>query len=78
MFDKEMDRQDANLRQTFSSFDEGTRLACAFEGLAKENGGLGLLTRYESRLQRAFNRAVDRLEKMHNKSCQNEPDSEAA
>jgi hypothetical protein len=61
LFDKQMDQQDAELRKNYSSFDEGTRLTCAFESLAKENGSLGLLTRYETRLHRAFNRAVDRL-----------------
>jgi hypothetical protein len=64
MFDREMDRQDAVMRDTYRNFDEGLRLAGAFEVLAKPHGGLGLLTHYESRLQRSFNRAVTRLEQI--------------
>ena len=76
LFDKEMDRQDAELRKTFKSFDEGTRLTCAFETLAGESGALSALGRYENRLHRAFNRAVDRLKQFQEerRSLQNEPD----
>ena len=62
MFDKHIDRQDAELRQVYSSMDEGVRLASAFEALAKENGALGLLTRYEGRLYRTLHALVARLE----------------
>jgi hypothetical protein len=85
LFDKEMDKQDAELRKTFTSFDEGTRLTCAFESLASENGALGLVTRYEARLHRAFNRSVDRLNQLqeqrrnssHGTATEREPTSES-
>jgi hypothetical protein len=77
MFDKQMDRQDKELRDTHPTFDEGIRLASAFESLAKENGALGLLTRYEGRLYRTLHTLVERLENLQRerkKKRQNEPD----
>jgi hypothetical protein len=61
LFDKTMGAQDAQLREQFELFDEGTRLACAFEDLAQESRSLGLLTRYETRLRRAYDRALENL-----------------
>jgi hypothetical protein len=88
MIDKEMDRQHQQLTKTFTVFDEGTRLAGAFESLAAGHGALGLLTRYESRLTRTFHRLADRLQELQaarvkaalpesaeTKKLQNEPDS---
>jgi hypothetical protein len=55
-------------------------LVNAFEAMAKQNGALGLLTRYEGRLDRAYKMLVDRLEtlqrtrRVEEKICQNEPD----
>jgi hypothetical protein len=64
MIDREMDRQHTSMSANSERCDEGTRLAGAFETLASPQGPLGLLTTYESRLQRSFNRAVDRLQKI--------------
>jgi hypothetical protein len=64
MFDAEMDRQDERLRREFHSFDEPTRQAEAFTALAESNRGLSLLTRYETRLRRAYERAVESLRKL--------------
>jgi hypothetical protein len=61
LFDKAMDAQDAGLRKQYQQFDEGTRLAHAFESLAQESRSLGLLTRYETRLRRAYDRALENL-----------------
>jgi hypothetical protein len=79
LFDKQMDRQDQELREAYATFDEGVRLASAFESLAKQNGALGLLTRYEGRVYRTLQTLVGRLETIQRerrKKCQNEPDSD--
>jgi hypothetical protein len=78
LFDKQMIRQQQELRETWEMSDEPLRIASAFESLAMENGALGLLTRYEGRLHRTLKTLVDRLEAMQRerkKKCQNEPDS---
>jgi hypothetical protein len=84
MFDAEMDRQAERLSREFVSFDEPTRQAEAFTALATENRGLALLTRYESRLRRAYEHAVESLHRLQqeraeageparNENLQNEP-----
>jgi hypothetical protein len=74
LFDKQMSVPE----HAGENADEGIRLASAFEALAKNNGALGLLTRYEGRLYRTLQTLIDRLERMQRerkKKCQNEPDS---
>jgi hypothetical protein len=74
LFDIEMDSQAPRLEETFDSFDEGTRLACAFTALADQTRSLALLTRYETRLRRNFERAVANLTAHRgNKKLPNEP-----
>lgn len=77
MFDNQMDRQDEQLRKEFIDFDEATRQAEAFNALAERSGGLNLLTRYEGRLRRAYERAVNNLLELQQtrkkQICTNEP-----
>jgi hypothetical protein len=61
LFDSKMDAQDARLRETCATVDVGARLAAAFTALADETSALGLVTRYETRLRRSFESALDRL-----------------
>jgi hypothetical protein len=78
IIDKTMDCQQDELNKTFKSFDEGTRLAAAFESLASPHGALSLVTRYESRLTRNFLKLAASLQEMQRarlKKSQNEPDS---
>jgi hypothetical protein len=72
LFDREMARQQKSINQTPGGADECVRLAAAFEGLARESGALGLLTRYEGRLQRTLRSLIERLEAAQKKR-QNEP-----
>ena len=74
LFDLEMDRQAPQMAENFEAFDEGTRLACAFTALADETHSLALLSRYETRLRRNFERAVANLEAWRrDKKLPNEP-----
>jgi hypothetical protein len=76
LFDSKMDAQDARLRETCATVDEGARLAAAFTALADETSALGLVTRYETRLRRSFESALDRLHahRDRKKIFPNEPD----
>jgi hypothetical protein len=74
LFDVQMDRQAPQLAETFDTFDEGTRLACAFTALADDTHSLALLSRYETRLRRNFERAVANLQAWRaQKKLPNEP-----
>jgi hypothetical protein len=71
MFDRELARQE-KIERRDTDIEEHIRLAGAFEGLAKANGALGLLTRYEGRLQRTLQSLINRIEAVQKKR-QNEP-----
>ena len=82
--DLAMDRQAADLEKEFESFDEPTRLACAFQKLADGSRSLSLLSRYEARLRKAYDQALANLLKIQAlrippvpapDSVRNEPDS---
>lgn len=80
MFDKEMAEQRAEFEKKYTQYDEPLRQACAFEALAEDRRGLSLLSRYETRLRRAYERAVENLEKAQqqrvereHKNLQNKP-----
>ena len=73
LFDLEMDQQDKTLREKFAVFDEGTRLASAFKGLADDTRSLALLSRYEARLRRNLEHAVANLAAHRNEKQPNEP-----
>ena len=62
LFDSQMDKQNAGLQEIYADVDEGARLAAAFTALADETNALNLVTRYETRLRRSFESALDRLE----------------
>jgi hypothetical protein len=72
LFDKVMDTQDAELGKQYQSFDEGTRLAHAFEALAGNSTALALATRYETRLRRAYDHAIESLRAAQALRLQNE------
>jgi hypothetical protein len=62
LFDSQMEKQNAQLRESYGALDETTRLAAAFTALADDTNALNLVTRYETRLRRSFESALDRLE----------------
>ena len=64
MFDRQMDSGEPGLRDAFNRYDEGTRIADAFEHIAGENSALAMLTRYENRLYRTIERLEQRLSRL--------------
>jgi hypothetical protein len=61
LLDVEMDRQEKEVDAEFESIDQAARLALAFRGLADESRSLALLSRYETRLQRTYDRPLTNL-----------------
>ena len=63
LLDHEMDRQAEAFAETQGSreTDEPLRQALAFKALADDSKALALIARYETRLQRAYDRAVAQL-----------------
>ncbi len=59
--------------QQFENIDDGNRLAYAFEKLAREGRSLALLSRYETALNRQFERALKQLNEVQNRPLPNEP-----
>jgi hypothetical protein len=62
LFDLEMDEQRDAMKEKFSRFDEGTRQAVAFKSLG-DGGSIMLLSRYESRLTREYEKAIRALDR---------------
>lgn len=62
LIDTEVDRQRRKIALEFSRIDEGVRIALAFRALADESNALQLISRYESRLRRIFDRALANLQ----------------
>ena len=62
--DLAMDRQAAELAKEIPNVDEPTRIACAFQKLADESRTLSLLSRYETRLRKAYDQALQNLRKL--------------
>ena len=52
--DLEIDRQDKDLNQKFQKIDQATRMALAYKALTDDSRLLSSLSRYESRLRRAY------------------------
>lgn len=83
LFDLEMDQQADGFQQTYDNADESIRQALAFKSLADNSRSLALLSRYETRLERAYQRAVQTLKDLRaetarvseNKIAPNEPDA---
>ena len=61
LLDTEIDRQRPILAREFSRTDEGVHIALAFRALADDSRALALVSRYESRLRRIYDRAFDNL-----------------
>jgi hypothetical protein len=59
--------------QQLKGIDDGNRLAYAFEKLAREGRSLALLSRYETALNRQFERALKQLNEVQNRPLPNEP-----
>jgi hypothetical protein len=73
LWDLQMDEQREHLDKTFERFDEHTRQAVAFQSLA--DGGsraFTLLSRYETRISREYDRAVRALDRLRQER-ENEP-----
>jgi hypothetical protein len=83
LFDHEMDAQAEDLAATYVNADESIRQALAFKSLADNSRSLALLSRYETRLQRGYQQAVQALkdlrsehgQKNENNFLPNEPDN---
>ena len=79
MLDNKMTQQHEHLLEEWSPLDEGTRLSEAWTALANYGQGLSLLHRYEARLRRTFERALQNLERLqrHHEKMPNEPEPPA-
>jgi cytochrome c biogenesis protein ResB len=61
--DHEMDRQEPALKAEYAQIDQCTRIALAVKHLTDNSKLLSNLSRYESRHRRAYDRAVEKLER---------------
>jgi hypothetical protein len=68
LLDLEMDEQAPTLAETFTQFDEGTRMACALKALADNSRALDSIHRYETRARRAFKNGLAALEHLRSLS----------
>ena len=75
MLDNKMTQQHEHLLEEWSPLDEGTRLSEAWTALANYGQGLSLLHRYEARLRRTFERALQNLEHLQRQRRQQAPAS---
>lgn len=74
LLDLELVRQKAGIEEEFELIDDDTRMALAFDSLARNSGTLALLNRYEARLQRTYNRALESLRALREmQKLQNDP-----
>jgi hypothetical protein len=77
LFDLKMDEQRGLMRETFERFDEHTRQAVAFRSLADDTRSFTLLSRYETRISREYERAVRALDRLRQeRENEPEPDTE--
>jgi hypothetical protein len=72
LFDLKMDEQRDLMRDTFERFDEHTRQAVAFRSLADDTRSFTLLSRYETRISREYDRAIRALDRLR-KERESEP-----
>jgi hypothetical protein len=61
LLDNQMDQMDEKIARTYESIDHATRLTLAFRELSETSPSLDLLHRYETRLNRQFDRALKQL-----------------
>ena len=64
LFDLKMDEQRDLMHETFEHFDEHTRQAVAFRSLTDDTRSFTLLSRYETRLSREYDRAIRALDRL--------------
>ena len=62
LYDSEMDDNAPSFATKYKNADEGVRQAEAFRSMADNSNALALAMRYESRLERAYKRAIKTLE----------------
>lgn len=77
LMDVEMDLQADTLEKKFEQFDEGVRQACAFKALTDDSRSLAVLTRYEPRLRRSFEKALAALETLRASAAGNTTNQKA-
>lgn len=74
LLDLKIFEQREEFDKKFENIDEDTRLALAFRALCDNSGSLALLNRYEARLHRTFERALESLRTLRAaQKMQNEP-----
>jgi hypothetical protein len=76
MLENEIERTRVHLAQLCEHLDEDNRLAMAFRNLANDDKALALLMRYESSLNRTYDRALKQLAALQSQEVQevqNEP-----
>lgn len=73
MFENEIERTRVHLAQLCEHLGEENRLAMAFRNLANDDKALALLMRYESSLNRTYDRALKQLAALQAQPVQNEP-----
>jgi hypothetical protein len=73
LFDLKMDEQRDLMQETFERFDEHTRQAVAFRSLADDTRSFTLLSRYETRISREYERAIRALDRLRQER-ENEPE----
>jgi hypothetical protein len=61
LLDHEMDFQEKEIDKKYKRTDEETRVALAFKSLADNSNSLHLITRYETRLHRQYEKAFEQL-----------------
>jgi hypothetical protein len=73
LLDHEMDKQEKELDEKYEQIDQETRLAIAFKGLTDKSNSLPLLTRYETRLHRQHEKALEQILSLRAGAVPNEP-----
>lgn len=66
VLDHEMDRQSASLETRYEQVDECSRISLAFEHIARNNRTIDVLSRYEARARRGFERTLTQLTQLQN------------
>jgi hypothetical protein len=78
MFENEIERSRVQLDMLCEHLHDDNRLAMAFRTLANEGKALTLLMRYESSLNRTYDRALKQLAELQSQQVQNEPTEPAS
>jgi hypothetical protein len=73
LFQNELALSADQIESDFETINDEARLAVAFKNLAQEGPSLALLIRYESSLNRVYDRTLKQLEQLQNRPQPNEP-----